>query len=197
MAHYRPPPHNEPQLLPLCGQGEVALDIGANVGAWSYELLQRYKVVHAIEPQLECFADLRRLEEAYPNRYYIHRFAAWHNNGSLRLHVRRDSGLTNICGIDAAVDRPPISTEYDVACQPADFLNLAVDFIKIDTEGAELEVLKGLQTTLTRAKPTLLVEYHTAENRDWLMAWLTNRKGYQPQNLPINEQLGWILAKRQ
>jgi hypothetical protein len=36
--------------------------------------------------------------------------------------------------------------------------NIKVDFIKIDTEGMELKVLKGLSDTIKRDHPTLFVE---------------------------------------
>lgn len=193
---YNPPPHNEPHLLPLLTGGRTALDVGANVGAWSYELLQKYDNVHAVEPQVECQQDLLSLKAAYRNRFHIHQFAAWCNEGQVLMQVRKESGMSSICGMEAVVNAPPIEHRYGVSCKPADFLNLSVDFIKIDTEGAEIMVLLGLQTTITSQRPDLLVEYHCAENRDWVIAWLKNRKGYDPQDLPINDQLGWIHAPR-
>jgi FkbM family methyltransferase len=190
---YHPPPHNEPQLLELVPRGEVALDIGANVGAWSFELLKRFDHVHAIEPQLECSGDLRALAAVAHDRFTIHQWAAWMNKGELLLHSRQESGTSSICGVDASVSRGPVVLQYAVACQPADFLELPVSFIKIDVEGAEKEVLQGLQVTLSRARPALLVEYHAAENRDWVRAWLKKR-GYKSEDRPINDELGWIYA---
>lgn len=53
------------------------------------------------------------------------------------------------------------------------------DFIKIDVEGAELEVLRGAEATLTGAKPDLFVELHgtgpqgKAEAAEALLEFLT------------------------
>jgi FkbM family methyltransferase len=192
---YHPPPHNEPHLLDLLPQGGLALDVGANVGAWSFELLQRFSTVHAVEPQLECFAALAALRGEYPGRLVIHRFAAWLNRGEVLLQVREQDGMTNVCGMEEVPGRGPVITSYGVHCQPLDHLQLAVDFVKIDTEGAEMEVLKGLQATLRSRRPALLVEYHAAENRDWCKAWLA-KIGYAMRDIPINDQLGWLHADR-
>lgn len=197
---YEAPPHNEPQLLDLIVPGAIALDIGANVGAWSYELLQRFDVVHAVEPQQECFPALRSLGEEYGKRLVIHRFAAWQNNGEVLMDVRNESGMSSICGTEHMPTRGPIIVQYAVHCQPMDHvasrLSGSIDFIKIDTEGAEIEVLKGLQTTIHRQHPSLLVEYHAPENRDWVKAWLAKR-GYEVRDIPIDKELGWIHAPRQ
>lgn len=196
---YSPPPHNEPQLLSLITPGDIAIDIGANVGAWTYELLQRFKTVYACEPQQECFVDLRKLVDEYGPRVQIHRFAAWQNNGELLMQVRGGSGMSNICGTNPQTDPGPVIAEYAVYCQPFDHISNklggSVDFVKIDTEGAEVEVLKGLQTTITRHRPSLMVEYHACENRDWIITWL-GKRGYAVRDIPINTELGWIHAPR-
>ena len=41
-----------------------------------------------------------------------------------------------------------------------------VDFLKIDTEGAELEVLKGGIETIKKYKPKLLLELHLFKDRN-------------------------------
>jgi FkbM family methyltransferase len=193
---YHPPPHNEPHLLELLpARGGVALDVGANVGAWSYELLKRFDSVQAVEPQLECFGSLAELRAEYPGRFTIHRFAAWLNRGEVLLQVREHNGMTNVCGMEEVPGRGPVVTTYGIACQPLDFLQIPVDFVKIDTEGAEIEVLKGLQATLRSRRPGLLVEYHAAENRDWCLAWLA-KIGYVMRDIPINDSLGWLHANR-
>lgn len=192
---YSAPPHNEPHLLDLIPSGRIALDVGANVGAWSFELLKRFDLVHAVEPQLECFGALSALRDAHAGRVILHRFAAWENRGEVLLQVREQDGMTNVCGMEEVPGRGPVVTSYGIPCQPLDFLQLAVDFVKVDTEGAEIEVLKGLQATLRSRRPGLLVEYHAAENRDWCKAWLA-KIGYAMRDIPINEQLGWLYADR-
>jgi FkbM family methyltransferase len=48
-----------------------------------------------------------------------------------------------------------VSTTLDVVCPQA-----AVDFIKIDVEGAEYKVLQGARQLLARCRPTILLEHH-------------------------------------
>jgi FkbM family methyltransferase len=46
----------------------------------------------------------------------------------------------------------------EVEVRTLDSFNLHPDVIKIDVEGAELEVLKGGQNTIAQSRPTLLIE---------------------------------------
>jgi FkbM family methyltransferase len=41
---------------------------------------------------------------------------------------------------------------------PIDSLNLNIDFVKIDAEGAELSVLNGMLSTIERCRPVIMVE---------------------------------------
>jgi hypothetical protein len=59
---------------------------------------------------------------------------------------------------------------------PLDDLDLAVDFIKIDVEGMELEVLKGAQQLVARCHPLMMIEAQDA-NREALLA-LAAQLGY-------------------
>lgn len=52
--------------------------------------------------------------------------------------------------------------EKDVQVKRLDDFGIAdVDFIKIDVEGHELEVLKGGAATIERYRPVLLMEVHS------------------------------------
>lgn len=58
-----------------------------------------------------------------------------------------------------------------------DMLNLdQCDFIKIDVEGMEMEVLEGAVDTIEATKPIMLIEYIKVD-KDELKVWLANR-GY-------------------
>ena len=50
--------------------------------------------------------------------------------------------------------------------------DLVIDFIKIDTEGHELEVLYGLKNTLRNQNPVLLVEIETRHSHQTLKTFL-------------------------
>lgn len=47
-------------------------------------------------------------------------------------------------------------------------INHRISFMKLDAEGADLEVLKGAERLILRDCPTLLVESHDAELVEWL-----------------------------
>jgi hypothetical protein len=55
--------------------------------------------------------------------------------------------------------------EFDVAATSLDayFADAPLDFVKLDVEGAEAVVLRGMRRLLRESKPTLAVEFHTPE----------------------------------
>ena len=140
------------------------LDIGANIGYFSalaLEVLQNGRII-ALEPDPENFRFLQRTIAANPARNVICvNKAAADRNGMLTLHTsasnRGDNRLysndlsegsvqVEICTIDSllqSLDVPPI-----------------IDFIKIDVQGFEGHVFKGMQDTLRRSPNlTLLSEF--------------------------------------
>ena len=74
---------------------------------------------------------------------------------------------------------------YKVMLMSIDSLNLPrVDFIKIDVEGMELDVLKGAKQTLRRCEPMMLIE-HIKTNKINLQKTL-KAAGYKWFELGIN-----------
>jgi len=56
-----------------------------------------------------------------------------------------------------------------------------VDWIKIDVEGAEFETLKGLEDTLRKKSPRLIVEVFE-QNRENVFKYMKDR-GYKPKTI--------------
>lgn len=56
-------------------------------------------------------------------------------------------------------------------------LSRGPSFLLIDVEGAELDVLAGSESTLTRFHPLILLEYHSPELQSAVSDWLSER-GY-------------------
>lgn len=57
------------------------------------------------------------------------------------------------------------------------FGDLDIDFLKIDVEGMEMGVLRGMEETIKRCQPAIFVEVEH-ENRDAFMTWTTGL-GYE------------------
>jgi FkbM family methyltransferase len=146
--------------------GMTALDVGANVGAYSLLLGQwvgTAGAVYAFEPSPPAFDGLVRHIElnrlagiVHPVRAAIGRISATSplvvagTHGESRLAGASDTGLPTI---DVAV------TTIDEFCAQH---RITPAFIKVDVEGAELDVLRGARATIRRALPalSLFVEMH-------------------------------------
>ena len=135
--------------------GRVAIDIGANIGLWSYALSSRFDAVEAFEPQPRCYAHLKRC--GLP-RVRLYDIALSSKAGAAELKVPahrglRIPGLASLNEVDGECER------FRVALRKLDEFDFRnVDFIKIDVEGHESEVLAGARDTILREKPVMVVE---------------------------------------
>lgn len=142
------------QLAPLC---QTIFDVGANVGQWTQHVLtiQPDAQVHCFEPSLATFEALRQktfganvtlnnvgLSSAPATRPF-YKFAE--QSGMNSLYMR--NGLEEVWGIkpQALIETVQLTT-LDAYC--LEHAIDRVDFLKIDVEGHELDVLKGATTLL-------------------------------------------------
>jgi FkbM family methyltransferase len=164
-----------------CLKSPRILDIGANTGSYcliakALPLLQGY----AIEPNPGIFRILQRNLQLNGLGTQIRavQAALGDRNGTTCLRVpvaKNDSGLATL-GIPARFPswvelKVPMVTMDDFVARH--FPN-GVDLIKIDTEGAELAILKGGKGVLEKFRPEVLAEYY-AEN--------TRQFGYEPEEI--------------
>lgn len=143
-------------------QGTVALDVGANRGEWSRWLAARFPVVYAVEANPALHDGLANL---HPHVRLVP-VGAWsraeRRTFTQFAHDANTSGVGGWTGIMAG----PAVGSFEAECQPIDAMPIddRVDFIKIDTEGAEVEVLRGAEQTILYDRPHLIIEVHTAQN---------------------------------
>lgn len=147
----------EVALLPqLVGRDMVVLDVGANMGIYSYALSTLSRHVHAFEPQLGCCEVIGSWAEG--KNVTVHNVGVGSGPAELTLHVPVAQGKR--IGTRASftrIDGPQVDIKVPVIA--LDSLRLEdIGFIKIDVEGFEYDVLVGAEDTLRRCVPALLIE---------------------------------------
>ena len=144
--------------------GAVVLDVGANVG--SYTLLfamwaGRAGRVFAFEPAPDAREGLRQhvALNRVADRVEIIAAAAAEHAGSARFQVDGASGGNAL--INAGSPGGPAidveTTSLDAFCR---MRGLQPDVVKIDVEGAELDVLKGARSVLAQPEMRAFIEFH-------------------------------------
>lgn len=150
------------------------LDVGANVGqsALSFRRVNRTAPILSIEANAELERDLRLVRRVL--RGFDYRICgASDTSGELTLYmpVYRSLVLSGEASVDRVGAREPFWAEgvnadptrfsikeLTVQTMRLDDLGLAPAIIKIDVEGHEAAVLRGLETTITGHRPVILLE---------------------------------------
>jgi FkbM family methyltransferase len=136
------------RFLPRC---KVAFDIGANIGDWSRDAL-------AVNPNLElhCFeptpaTHAKLLSRGWPGRVKVNRLALSDRQGTAQIHTYAHDGMNSLFRRDLAgseSDQPVLATEtinLDTFDEYRKAHNIGrVDFVKIDVEGNEINVMRGM-----------------------------------------------------
>jgi FkbM family methyltransferase len=151
-----------PKILASCGN---AVDIGANVGIYSYVLSKCCSRVYSFEPIKECADSIKAYAK---ENIEVINVALSDVNGESELFIPQDdgirmTGLANLRGDVSAANGERIKIEL----KRLDDYNLKnLSFMKIDVEGHEYQVLSGAKATILRERPVIFIEIeqrHQAE----------------------------------
>ena len=132
----------------------VVLDIGANIGVLTRQFASRAGHVHAFEPSPRALRLLRANVQDLAN-VTIHPFAVADTVGKAGFAQRESVDMSSLTTVG----------DIEVSVTTVDALALAPDFIKIDVEGFEEQVLRGAKETLTRS-PIVMFEALSNETRE-------------------------------
>lgn len=147
----------------LIKPGDYVIDVGANIGFHSMyfaELAGQDGKVFAFEPIQQNYRalisnlDLNHFKQVIPEQ-----IALANENKEIEIHI--DPTITNP-GAYNLLSKGIKNTR--IICKKGDeFLKDRgidkINFIKIDVEGYEHEVLKGLKNTIVRERPVIIFEY--------------------------------------
>jgi FkbM family methyltransferase len=153
----------------------VAIDAGANIGLQSVRLAQKFNQVHSFEPTSVNYDCLINNVKSFSN-VQVHKVGLGEREESAIIKLPTES--TN-CGAFSIVDfnntEDSVFAEHIEIVQ-LDKFQLSPDFIKIDTQGFELFILKGAENTL-KNKPVLLLECEKKQEKHLISEYL-NPLGY-------------------
>ena len=142
------------------------IDIGANVGKYTELLLEETEAkIISFEPLEEAFQDLKKIELDNSTRLKVFNHAIGEKNETLDLNYSNSKSekasftehLDKLSFYEfhknKKVKTKILTLDTFIKENPDLFDLKKIDLIKIDTEGFELEVIKGAQETLKSMSP--------------------------------------------
>ena len=147
--------------IELCAKRRTALDIGANVGLWSRDLVDNFAKVVAFEP-VAVFRECLEKNVTGANFFISPLALGDHDTQATMIITEGNSGHSHL-------DPATLGTG-DVQVVKLDNLNIEdADYIKIDCEGYEYRVLQGAEQTVKRCRPIMVIEQkpHAAYSKDY------------------------------
>jgi FkbM family methyltransferase len=138
------------EFINLLKGKDLVIDVGAHIGKYTILAAKLSKKVIAIEPNKENFTILERnIRLNRLNNVYALNLAAFNKNSKLKLYIGDTSGQHSIFkkyGNYQSVDGIKLDSLFKR-------LNIKkVDLIKIDVEGAEVQVLLGMLEYLKKRR---------------------------------------------
>ncbi len=140
---------------------DVMLDVGANIGNHAMYLSNVFRLIHSFEPNPRAIDRINRnIAINHIRNIIVHPVGLGRENDSLPFvenfdgnlgcsHFQEqktsDSILLSVKNGDRYISKHNIDN---------------IDYIKIDVEGFELDVLKGLRNTIESQLPIISFEYH-------------------------------------
>jgi FkbM family methyltransferase len=172
------------RLAALTGPGTIFYDIGANFGFYSLLAAHRGAKVFAFEPNpanVACLARNARLN-ALEKSVEIVPLATYSATGHVALilpgpeHTHQHDMRARVEPVppegtgEVALSVPCVTLDEFARSHPAPSL------VKLDVEGAELEVLRGAERLFEQARPRLICETHYPCNEQLVTDWLVARR---------------------
>lgn len=156
------------RAVSMLGPGDVAVDLGANVGEVTRPLAATGATVHAFEPDPETFALLSANLAGFPN-VVLHQAAVGDRDGTVELfrprsyaeRTRSASKASSIVRRDARMN-----TEAGIPVPLVDFARFLNELpkparlVKVDIEGAEWAMLKAVTDRALDRFEAMFVETH-------------------------------------
>ena len=158
----------EALLLPtLCDPRRVSIDVGANLGGYTWLLHRFSRRVIAFEPNPVLAARLATISRLTLRwSVSVRNVALSTQSGTTALRVPLDEYGRGTIEVANRLDGRPARTVEVHTRALDDYPGLDIGFMKIDVEGHELAVLQGAARYLRTSRPNLLIEATNEHRQD-------------------------------
>jgi len=162
--------------------GDTVLDLGANIGAHTVSisrLIGEKGVVLAFEPERNNFYTLAgNIAINNIKNAVVFQMAIGDQKGEISVPELDFAKTTNFGGLELSKEAK-YDRSYNVPLETIDNLKLnKLNFMKIDVEGMEAEVLRGAKDSIKKFRPFIYVE-NDRENKSAELIDLIKSFGYQ------------------
>ncbi|MBP2833015.1 FkbM family methyltransferase [Aquimarina sp. U1-2] len=144
----------------------TCLDIGANIGNHSVQFSAYFKKVISFEPQIRNFKILKLntdpYESIHANNYGL---SSKNEEAVINIPYNNSGGASHV--VESSKKNDYYSEQIQLRVYDDEFEE-KVAFVKIDVEGNELEVIKGMKNTIEKYKPVISFEYNYTEKDEVL-----------------------------
>lgn len=124
-------------------ENDVVVDVGAYIGGFSMVAAESAAVVLAVEPTAATDNILKSNVAEYPNIEVVPK-AAWHERDTLEINQSYHPSENSQLEVDSYEKGQTFSVEADTVPNIARNLGYKkIDFLKIEAEGVEPEILEG------------------------------------------------------
>ena len=160
----------EKKFIPIfkkyISKDSVVIDIGAFLGTHTIILSDIAKKVYAFEPQKLIGKCLQKtITENKLANVELYNIGLSNNKNTIRFFTNNDGGAT------IHTKRIKYIDNYLIQVDLLDnIINEKIDFIKIDAEGHEFNILEGAKKVITKYKPIIIIEVFK-KNRSNLEEW--------------------------
>ena len=161
--------HSNQYHVELIRDASFVADAGANMGIFSIFVARIHPTatIYAFEPAPSTFAALRENVRDYPN-IKIFNYGLGDENTKAFM-VLKESSIGHYVG----------DGNVPIEIRTLDSFGLRADFLKIDTEGYEANILKGAAETIKKCKPSVVMSaYHKPGDKENLPKLLNSITPY-------------------